>query len=140
MPEITIKYKHPHELTELLSKLAQMYIVPQAICNVDTPYPPDYMQNKSSDDLNVQLKGGDNKKDNSAFIADSDNQLFTLEEAAEYLEVRVGDMPLVIANYLPSMGKLTTKEFMLSELRWIKANLKLSSTRFGEIKAQIRRT
>jgi len=242
MPEITIKYEHPHELTELLSKLAQMYIVPQAICNVDTPYPPDCVQNKSSDDLNAQLKDAeqresilsaqysaacrdidelksknfeilsrftvwknkvtrekalkdeyknileqihdfitergllsdvsfedgikhfplliscifkDNKdmrnslrelgvhvstKDNSPFIADSDNQLFTLEEAAEYLEVGINEMPLVMANYLPSMDKLTTKEFLLSDLRWIKANLKLSSTGFGEIKAQIRRT
>jgi len=51
MPKITIKYEHPHELTELFSKLAQMYIVPQAICNVDTPYPPDREQNKYRDIL-----------------------------------------------------------------------------------------
>lgn len=194
MPEITIKYEHPHELTELLSKLAQMYIVPQTICNVDTPYPPNYVQNKSLDDLKVQLKDSEqralavlenyhvvckdlnirrkelvqcqeellktqaeldaaniyidcltmskkdepktigNAKDNSPFITDSDNQLFTLEEAAEYLEVGINEMPLVMANHLkmdihdflsiPNMDKLTTKGFFLSELREIKAKIR----------------
>jgi len=200
MPKITIKYEHPHELTELFSKLAQMYVLPESTCCADEPNDfnntVDEMQNDRIADLinqnrkldeyretlkqihnliiergllsDVSFEDGikhfplliscifkDNKdmrnslrelgvhvstKDNSPFIADSDNQLFTLEEAAKYLEVGINEMPLVMANYLPSMGKLTTKKFLLSDLRWIKANLKLSSTRFGEVKAQIRRT
>lgn len=240
MPKITIKYNHPHELTELFGKLAQVYVLPQSICNVDTPYPQPTNFNNTIDEISNELAQGyrdriadlinqncelrevgeaklkgaeqreltvlekyhvvcdelnqlryaekeltkkldeyretlkqihnliiergllsdvsfddgikhfpllisciirDNRemrnslrelgvhvytKDNSAFIADSDNQLFTLEEAAEYLEVGINEMPLVMANYFPNMDKLTTKEFLLSDLRWIKANLKLS--------------
>ena len=102
MPKITIKYEHPHELTDLLGKLMQMYVVPEAICGTD------------------DSQGATNSKDNSAFIADTDNQLFTLDEAAEYLEVDMTTFCRMLAD-----GVLKAKGFKvpLSELRKFKEKL-----------------
>lgn len=213
MPKITIKYEHPHELTDLLGKLMQMYVVPEPICG-DTPYPENYktaskepqselekgyrdsiadlinqnqelrleltqhkeklintqsevdkyretlkqihnfiierglLSDVSFEDgikhfplliscifkdnkdmrsslrqLGVHVSGKDdsqgaiNSKDNAAFIADTDSQLFTLEEAAEYLEVDMTTFCRMLAD-----GVLKAKGFKvpLSELRKIK--------------------
>jgi len=164
MPEITLKYEHPHELTDLLGKLMQMYVVPEPICG-DMPYPENYKtgsqepqselekgyrdriadlinQNKGLrlelwekkeklinteseldaakiyiDCLTIpkkdDLQGSINSKDNAAFIADSDNQLFTLEEAAEYLGVENNEVPEIMASYL-SMTKTIYCRFQIS--------------------------
>jgi len=201
MPKITIKYEHPHELTDLLGKLMQMYVVPEPICG-DMPYPENYKtgsQEPQSElekgyrdriaDLinqnaelrlelaqhkeklintqpeldkyretlkqihNLIIERGllsdvsfeddikhfplliscifkDNKdmrdslrqlgfhiyaKDNSPFIADSDNQLFTIDEAAEYL----GGVKQTILNLMQN-SNLKCQGFLLSDLRKIK--------------------
>jgi len=46
MPKITIEYEHPHELTDLLGKLMQMYVEPEPTCR-DMPYPENYAQSES---------------------------------------------------------------------------------------------
>jgi len=257
MSKITIEYEHPHELTDLLGKLMQMYVVPEPICG-DIPYPENYAQGSSVSD--AKLKGAEERaltvlekyhvvcdelhylreqvskereatakyrnilekiydslipkqanphglseftveqrmndfpaliegliaakkwndedmkdawmtgvndgrdsvdsfkfKTNSfnpsewlsnykkydsqsiintsdtAFIADTDSQLFTLEEAAEYLEVEINEMSDIMAGYLhmtkdhllslPNIKEMMEKGFLLSELRKIKKRL-----------------
>jgi len=174
MPKITIKYEHSHELTDLLGKLAQIYVVPEATCGVDVPYPENYNQGDSESVLEAKLKGieattkyrdvlnqihnliiergllkdvsfedgikdfplliscifRENRemrnslrqlgvpiytKDNTAFIADTDNQLFTLEEAAEYLEINKFNVFSLMND-----GDLKCQGFLLSDLRKVK--------------------
>jgi len=59
MPKITIKYEHPHELTDLLGKLMQMYVVPEATCGDVILYPEDYNQGESDERSGYATKTSD---------------------------------------------------------------------------------
>jgi len=61
MPKITIEYEHPHELTDLLGKLMQMYVVPEAICGDGVQYPENYNQGESVSVLEAKLKGAEER-------------------------------------------------------------------------------
>jgi len=59
MPKITIKYEHQHELTDLLGKLMQMYVVPKPTCGDDEQYPENYNQGESGKLSNYATKTSD---------------------------------------------------------------------------------
>lgn len=167
MPKITIKYEHPHELTDLLGKLMRMYVAIDPTCDSE-PYKEitiseaktlapnkdkltgDSIGNRATENhgglteenarklngmfsANQSLTQENHKsdpfkngevnfstKDNSPFIADSDNQSFTLEEAAEYLEV---DKLRALNLMFDWALKSNAFKIKLSELRKIKNDI-----------------
>lgn len=106
MPEITFKYKHPHEITDLLGKLAQMYVLPEPTCGIgDQQYHSmmfhDIANSQASKDFDVDVRP----------VAKFDDIITNEQEQSE-----IDAIKLMIRSALPDGLRITSAVYALLEL------------------------